>query len=254
MTASSLAESVFTNPVHSVLADIYTTIVCTWYKAVRASRATENMSGRTSLSSDPQEHYALNILTQAAMHTRHSATSGGGFPSGRERHHDSLITNQRNGLEGSTSQSIIDEYNASILSSRDLDALGFNAAPQTYDTYGTLESQLAMAHTDNLRILNAESYDDGRGATRDNRRTSRSKQPVLPFGIADHPRIRLDPPIDDEEHESAPRRKKAKIENGSQDGEEGSKGKTRGRPRVNPKDETAADVSTSRSWFVYGYG
>jgi hypothetical protein len=193
------------------------------------------MSGRASLSSNLQEHYALNILTQAAMHTRHSAN-------------DSLITNQRSGhsLENNTSQNVIDEYNVSMLSPRDLDSLGFNTAPQTYDTYGTLECELAMAHADNLRILNAESYDDGQGVTRD-RRVVRSKQPVLPFGIADHPRIRLDPPIDDEEHESAPRRKKAKIDNGSQDGEESLKGKTRGRPRVNPKDETAADVSASSS-------
>lgn len=207
------------------------------------------MSGRASLTSDPQEHYALNILTQAAMHTRHNASSGGGFPSSREgQHPNSLITNQRNGhpLE-STRQSVIDEYNASMLSSRDLDVLAFNTAPQTStqhsylsETYSALESQLGMAHANNLRILNAESYDDGRGSAGDNRRITRSK-PELPFGIADHPRIRLDPLMDVEEHEAAPRCKKAKIENGSQDGEDGPKGKTRGRPRVNPKDETAAD-------------
>jgi hypothetical protein len=215
------------------------------------------MSGRTSLSSDPQEHYALNILTQAAMRTHQTANSASRFSSGREGHPNIMISNQRHGnaLE-STSQSLIDEYNAAMLSSRDLDALAFNSAPQssTQDsylngTYGVIESELAMAQSNNLRILNAESYDDGRKAA-GARRTNKSK-PELPFGIAEHPRIRLDPPLNAEEHELGPKRKKAKTENGSQDGEDGPKGKTRGRPRVSPKDETAADVSVSRCWFVY---
>lgn len=218
------------------------------------------MAGRTSLSSDPQEHYALNILTQAAMHTGHSATGGSRYPR-REGHHNGLITNQQNGHHlGTASQSVMNEYNASVLSSRELDQLAFNSAAQNStqhtflnETYGAFESQLTMAHANSLRILNAESYDDGRGSA-GNERPNNTKH-ELPFGISDHPRISLDPPLRaaTEDHDSAPRRKKAKIENGSQDGEEGTKGKTRGRPRVSPKDETAADVSVPIFLCVYGY-
>lgn len=209
------------------------------------------MSSRPSFSSDPQGYYALNLLTQAAMHTRHAATNG------REGHPNAMITNHRNGhaLE-TTSQTMMDEYNASMLSSRDLDALAFNNAPQTAqqqylnETYN-IESELAMAHANNLGILNAESYDDGRATSRNTRR-SRKAIPELPFGISEHPHIKLDHPLDSGEHESAPKRKKAKIESTSQDGEEEPKGKSRGRPRVSPKDETAADVSLSisPSWSI----
>jgi hypothetical protein len=151
---------------------------------------------------------------------------------------------------------IMDSYDASLLSSRDLDALAFNSAPHAAtqhsylnDSYTSISSELAMAPAGNLGILDAESYDDGRGLTRNQRRQNKSNKPELPFGIAEHPHITLDPPLDSGEHESGPRRKKAKTGNGNgngiQEGEEGSKGKSRGRPRVSPKDETAADVSLS---------
>ena len=194
------------------------------------------------MSSDPQGHYGLNMLTQAAMHTRHAAING------QEGNPNAMITNHRNG------QTVMDEYNSSMLSPRDLDALAFNSAPQSAQqhylnaTY-SIESDVAMAHANNLGILNAESYDDGRGTSRNSRRANKSKLD-LPFGISEHPHINLDPPMDAGEHESAPKRKKAKTESTSPDGEDGPKGKSRGRPRVTPKDETAADVSLSSFYFL----
>jgi hypothetical protein len=225
---------------------------------VNVSAASNNLN-----PADPQGHYALNILTQAAMHTSHAAARASGLQSsGREENHpNAMITNpQANGAghpldaAGQTT-AMMDSYNASLLSSRDLDALAFNSAPHAATQhsylsdapYTSISSELAMAHAGNLGILDAESYDDGRGLTRNQRRQNKSNKPELPFGIAEHPHITLDQPLDSGEHEAGPRRKKAKTENGNgnQDGEEGSKGKTRGRPRVSPKDETAADVSLS---------
>lgn len=200
------------------------------------------MSGRANLSPENQGHYALNILTQAAMHTRTAPTNEPGFPSSRGG--SSLITNPSHDRNLAAGQAIMDEYNASVLSTRDLDTLAFGTAQHMYlnGTYNSVTPRSDMANSNDLGILNAESYDDGRGTARRERRT-RSSMQMLPFGIAEHGDGDMEPSPDAEEHESAPKRKKAKIDHGSQNGEEAPKGKSRGRPRVSPKDETAADVS-----------
>lgn len=172
-----------------------------------------------------------------------------------------MITNPRSNGAGPPldaarqTTSVMDSYNASLLSSRDLDDLAFNSAPHAATqhsylndaSYTSILPELDMATAGNLGILDAESYDDGRGLTRNQRRQNKSNKPELPFGIAEHPQVTLDPPMESGEQESGPRRKKAKTENGNgnHDGEDGSKSKSRGRPRVSPKDETAADVSLS---------
>jgi hypothetical protein len=104
-----------------------------------------------------------------------------------------------------------------------------------------------MDHTNDLRILNAETYDDGRGTLGEERRKKQQLESEWPFGVTDNTRMRSNPklPMDTDGHDSGPRRKKARPESQSQDDEEGVEGKARGRPRVNPKDETAADVSVS---------
>jgi hypothetical protein len=210
------------------------------------------MSSATSSSSGPQDNYALDILTQAAMHTRQATSNGSTFGSDPSVSSTTLITNQHDthSTEAENHRSI-DGYNLSMLSSRDLDALAFNSPPRMgrqqhpylTQAFEGLGSQLAMANSNGLGILNAESYDDGRGATAERRKT-KSKH-VLPFGMTDHPHIRLDRKLslDDDQHDSSPRRKKPRIEKPSPEDEEEVKGKNRGRPRVNPKDETAADVS-----------
>jgi hypothetical protein len=101
-----------------------------------------------------------------------------------------------------------------------------------------------MDRANNLKLLNAESYDDWEGTFRDERR-EQQPQNVLPFGVTGHPRIRLDRkmPVDAEDHDSGPRGRKPRTEAQSLDDEEELKGKARGRPSVNPKDETDADVS-----------
>lgn len=210
------------------------------------------MSRRANLSSEPQEHYALNILTGAPKHTCHTAASGSRFPSQEGNRSGPLETN---------GQSVVDDYDASMLSSQDLDALAFNSAPQNSTQYAYLnetfdspESQLAMApHANNLRILNTESY-DGRGRSGAHR--SMNDMTVLPFGISKHSQIGLDHPLHSSgDQDCGTRGKNVRLENSSQNGEEGSKGKTRGktrgRPRVNYTDETPADVSTSTYWFAH---
>ncbi|KAH7380927.1 hypothetical protein BKA64DRAFT_647765 [Cadophora sp. MPI-SDFR-AT-0126] len=96
----------------------------------------------------------------------------------------------------------------------------------------------------NLGILNAESYDDGRlamslGEKRQNGRTDQ----VIPFGVTE-----ASGESHDEEGEKSgkrtSRRKRTATEQASSkeiDDEEEARKKARGRPRVDTKDETAAD-------------
>jgi hypothetical protein len=189
------------------------------------------MPHTTSASSDPPDHYALDILTQAAMQTTVNSSS-------------------RNPSIGTRNQPVADSYNPSMLSSHDMDALGFGSSPQTggqhsylSQTYPEIGAQLSMSHADDsLKILNAESYDDGYGMSRDIRWSTKSKSP-LPFGVSEQVAVDLARVAGAEDHDSGPKRKKRRVENHSAEDEEETKVKVRGRPRVTPKDETAADVS-----------
>lgn len=207
-----------------------------------------NMSDATNQHPVRQDNYALNILTQAAMHTRQSNRNGNASGNPTEGSHSSQSRNQ----------GVLDGYNPSMLSSCDLGALAFNTSPPAAGqhpylslTYDTIGSRMSMGDVNNLAILNAELYDDGRSALREERRTPQSRA-VQPFGVTDHPRVRLDRPLADAEDDDSPlRRTKSRTENQRTDAEEETKEKLRGRPRVNPKDDTAADVRVSS--FCFGY-
>lgn len=98
---------------------------------------------------------------------------------------------------------------------------------------------MAIVRENNLRILNAESYDDDWGRLRDERWINKSKN-MLRLSVDEQPQIELDSPVrPPEEHESVSRCKRARTEARSQD--EDIKGKARGRPMASPKDESAAD-------------
>lgn len=193
----------------------------------------------TTSASDPPNHYALDILTQAAMQTN-------------------VISNSRSISSIDTrNQPVADSYSSSMLSPHDMDTLAFGSSPQNEgqhsylnQAYPEMGAQLSMSHADNsLKILNAESYDDGYSISRDIRRSAKSKG-QLPFGVSEHVGEDLAVMAGAEDHDSGPKRKKRKVENHSADEEE-TKVKARGRPRVTPNDETAADVSLSRFWPVF---
>jgi hypothetical protein len=111
-------------------------------------------------------------------------------------------------------------------------------------TYQGIGSQISQNYAQSLGILNAESYDDGQAQQRS--REMRSKQtappdPLLQFGMIERQdEVRTD---SDELEKGSRRWKKHKIEHQNQDEEEEARKKARGRPRVDTKDETAADVS-----------
>ena len=224
----------------------------------------------------PQDDYALSILTQAAMHTNQAgspnssydpqpATSNTltsrGLRAAITNHQFSERTiNQRSPHASQRMASdILSDYNPALLSSRNMETLAFNptAPGRQLDylsrAYQGISSQISQNYAQSLGILDAESYDDARGALRAREASEmrlKDNEPTMPFGITSGPRISLafEERANSEEIDAGSRRrKKPRIEaNSGDDEEEEARKKARGRPRVDTKDETAADVSLVR--------
>jgi hypothetical protein len=216
----------------------------------------------------PQDDYALSILTHAAMHTHHTESSKSSYDpqlaSSKNRlsapitnhQNDNLNINQRTqSISQSRSPDIFGDYNTAVLSTRSMETLAYNPSstgrqlPYMGQAYQGIGSQISQNYANSLGILNAESYDDARGASRAREASEmrlKHNEPTMPFGITSGPKITLDPELraDSEEPDSGSRRrKKARLEAHSGDDDEEARKKARGRPRVDTKDETAADVS-----------
>lgn len=109
-------------------------------------------------------------------------------------------------------------------------------------------SQIPQNYMNGLGILNAESYDDGRSTARERDaqelRAKMRNDKTMPFGL-DHPgqRTRTAKQAAGSEEEVVGKGRKKKRNEDSADDEDEARKKARGRPRVDAKDETAADVS-----------
>lgn len=118
-------------------------------------------------------------------------------------------------------------------------------------SFNDLGNRTLIDNSNGLKILNAESYDDGRGMLGIQRlKYQKQKQEfknVMPFGVTNYSHIALDQKLpvdaqDSESHKSRLRQKKHKTSAQALDDERVEQ-KARGRPRVNSTDETATDVS-----------
>ena len=98
-----------------------------------------------------------------------------------------------------------------------------------------IEAQIPATYANSLGILNAESYDDRRGTIEvQEMERKQLADTTMPFGM------RAD---SDERDTGTRRRKRPRIQAPSAEDDEEARKKARGRPRVDTKDETAADVS-----------
>jgi hypothetical protein len=227
-------------------------------------------------SSFPKDDYALTILTQAAMHTRHSEDPNT-LAYEPERHKGRNVTteaadttssnqnrnHQSSSVDAGRQNRTLSGYNSDIFSSRSMETLTFNPSlghrPNPYMPagYRGIGNQISQNYANNLGILNAESYDDGRGTLRERdveeMRSRMRSEKTMPFGM-ERPEQRIgfeNVGVGSEEDASGKgRRKKRKDE--SADEEEEARKKARGRPRVDTKDETAADVSFNILFYFLG--
>ncbi len=100
-----------------------------------------------------------------------------------------------------------------------------------------------------MAVLNAEQYDD-RGASR--RPVRRQQDSMIPlFGLVEQPRLKEGArktnqarQAHDAENGVGERRRKKQKLSSDDEGEDDAAKKARGRPRLDTKDETAADVSS----------
>jgi len=205
----------------------------------------ENSSSNSYFPHFPKDDYALSVLTQAAMQQGQNTSNGGGGATGATTTGTKTKISNSN-LETENSQTASDQEQSGSFGEGNMD-LVFNTATTTLGRqnpymsagYHGLGAGIGAGYADSMGILSAERYDDGRGGLREVETMElRTRQAVdrhaMPFGMVDMPRV-------EEAEDGGRRRKKARVE--SADEEEEARKKARGRPRVDTKDETAADVS-----------
>ncbi|TVY75828.1 hypothetical protein LSUE1_G006001 [Lachnellula suecica] len=204
----------------------------------------------------PQDDYALAILTQAAMHTRttdsshpghHNPTSGLTATTTPITNHHHAGPRHRNTSHQNSRDLPNNIYNPLTLPPADarMEALAFNPSQagrhNAYmdPAFKGIGNEISRNYANNLGILNAESYSDHAAPGRRFEARKEVPEPTLAFGMIPH---EMDRDSREEEPDTgARRRKKPRIEANSADDDEESRKKSRGRPRVDTKDETAAD-------------
>ncbi|ESZ98917.1 hypothetical protein SBOR_0775 [Sclerotinia borealis F-4128] len=228
-----------------------------------------------------QDNYALTILTQAAMQTNTintsssnnsdsiSSATGSGFPSNNRSKIDSALKTRDAGYHSratpattSLSSSTISNHPTDISQyhlspsvsnltqdytrpHRAMESLLFNPTEQVSQNV-FMNHPFQPIYPGSLGILNAEKYDDGRSSIGSHNPSMMSMrgqmQNPMPFGMLEKNGDSSDTKPPSEEHENGKkRRKRARNESPSLEDDEEARKKARGRPRVDTKDETAAD-------------
>lgn len=211
-----------------------------------------------------QHENALAILTAAAMQSNQTSNSDTSASNSSYEPSSRVISNLYSDVD--VSHSTPDRTNLMrtsghkplITATRSMETMSYTqpngatlgrSSPYINAGYRGIGAQISTNYAANLGILNAESYDDRRHAmSAQETADMRLKEQVqLPFGVTGHPTIRLDDEKRTESEElekETKRRRKHKIDDTqNMEAEEEARKKARGRPRVDTKDETAADVS-----------
>ncbi|KAH8598916.1 hypothetical protein B0O99DRAFT_30332 [Bisporella sp. PMI_857] len=203
----------------------------------------------------PKDDYALSILSQAATHQNQSSSYATSRNVTEENYRGSKPNKHSNQVQQEFEHNIQSRGAQSRVGpllgdghemGRRIETLAFNPSSAALERqsyldgiggYQNLGAQI-YGNTNGLSILNAESYDDGR-ARADARnfglRQHNQKQ-TMPFGIVEGTRK-----ADGDEGSEGSGKRKKKHRNESGDEEDEARKKARGRPRVDTKDETAAD-------------
>lgn len=204
-----------------------------------------NNNNNTSLNSDIVDHNTAELYNKDPATNVKNVTSSASTSRIINQHDHAFNTR---GKQSRVPHELLEEpdYNHDS-SPRTMEALAFNPRPLERQnlymnpSYSGIDTQASQNYTNSLGILNAESYDDGRGGLKGHEmRTRARKEKTMPFGMVDQLRAGLDGESDEHEGTTKKRRKVA-AKNDSGDDDEEARKKARGRPRVDTKDETAAD-------------
>ncbi|EPE28967.1 BZIP family transcription factor [Glarea lozoyensis ATCC 20868] len=213
----------------------------------------------------PPDEYALALLTQVAMNSRSTHDNSGLRPSSPELPANMAlqISNQQNSnahfdssnTKTHRSSDLPSTYDTSVLSTSNMTTMFGSTSGNTHNPYldsafRGIGNQINRNYVNNLGILSAETYNNGSvERSTAHEPPKQGNDPEMPFGLVDGHFSRKDPEVEVSEDtmevpelEPAGKKKKQKrrVENISGDDEDGKK-KSRGRPRVDTKDETAAD-------------
>ncbi|EDN97884.1 hypothetical protein SS1G_12738 [Sclerotinia sclerotiorum 1980 UF-70] len=128
-----------------------------------------------------------------------------------------------------------------------METLVFNPTDQ-FPQSAYMNHSFQLRYSSSLGILNAEKYDDGRaslGSQSHNMMSTKNQMSdQIPFGILERNGNSSDTGSPSEEQEQGGKKRRKRVRNESpslEDDDEDARKKARGRPRVDTKDETAAD-------------
>jgi hypothetical protein len=213
----------------------------------------------------PADDYALALLTQAAMKSRPTNPNSARRASSSGLVADTAlqISNQQRGnlhindrnTKAHHSSGLSITYDTSVLSTSNMTSMFGTTSGNIHNPYMDsafrgIGTQMSRNYVNSLGILDAETYNNGSVERATGRESSKqSSDPVMPFGLVDAqlPITEHDVEFSEdtmevpEKESGGKKKKKRRVENISADEDDGKK-KSRGRPRVDTKDETAADV------------
>ena len=230
-------------------------------------RQSPTMENAYSLPPIAPYNDALDLLSQVAMQTQASDSPNSAYeqrPNDRsglisDRNHDSFDLNSQLHLSRSQIPAMFTTATSSMRSvdTTSLPSTGSRQgsyAPFMNQSFQGIGSQISNNFANSLGILNAESYDQGI-SSRNAREASEARvqqgiEAPMPFGITSGPSFKMNlnqGSIDTtdvyEPKEKVTKKSKRSRAVSFDDDDEEARKKARGRPRVDTKDETAADVS-----------
>ena len=143
-------------------------------------------------------------------------------------------------------------YNPSVLPSSDVNILEHNTSPSAIDNFSHLDytynrtwSHMPMGQVDSLGGFVTTANGNILGDLAEERQELQPNS-ILPQGITGHSRVMLDHQwLGNEIYDSGPIKQNARVDNQRIYYKEEVKARKGAGPRINPKDETSAEVSIS---------
>ncbi|PQE31083.1 bZIP family transcription factor protein [Rutstroemia sp. NJR-2017a WRK4] len=203
-------------------------------RSLNPNSSIPNSDGRSSNSDYSNDHHHQ---TNQNLTTRNRTTGISREPSS--------ISNQQNETSHyripPSVPNLVGDYTTA--QHRAMETLIFNPTHIPQSAY--LSHPFQPTYPSSLGILSAEKYDDGRSSARTHEtgqvRMKNPAQSSMPFGMLEKSADDETRTTSEEQEHGTKRKRKSRNEAPSVDDEEEARKKARGRPRVDTKDETAAD-------------
>lgn len=205
------------------------------------SDSISNATGSSFPRNNPFKNNTVLTSRDADYHSRATPTT---ISSSTISNHPSDISQYHLSSSSTSTSNLVGDFTRPY---RAMETLVFNPTDQIPQS-AFMNHPFQPTYPSSLGILNAERYDDGRSSIRSENsnmiNVKGQMQNQIPFGMLEKSGDSSDTrPPSEEQEQGKKRKKRVRNESPNLDDDEEARKKARGRPRVDTKDETAADVS-----------